>query len=65
LPVQEALALHASDRRKSAINITDAERDSVVVAEIIFGQVPVQMLLSAVLLDAAHPAFEDRKITFR
>jgi hypothetical protein len=33
----------------------------MIVAELEFGQVTMEMVLSAVLIDAAHPALEDRE----
>ena len=44
--------------------IVNAKRDAVGIAEIEFGQVAVQVLLAAVLIDALHAALEDREVTF-
>ena len=64
LPPHEALAFRAFDRRKRAVDIATAEPDAVIVAEIKFGKVAVQMLFGAMLIDALHAAFEDRKRAF-
>ena len=47
-----------------ALGIVHAERDAVVVAEIKLRKIAVQVLLAAVLIDAAHAALEDREIVF-
>jgi len=65
LPVHEALAFHASDRCERAVDVTDTERDTMIVPEIVFGQIAMQVLLFAMLIDAAHPALEDREVAFR
>lgn len=59
LPVCEALAFDAFDRGKSAVNVAVAERNAVIVAVIVFGKIPMQMFFFAVLVNAAHAAFED------
>ena len=63
--IGQALARDALDRNFRAVGIAVAEPDAVIVAEIIFRQVAMQMLLFAVLIDALHAAFEDREETFR
>jgi hypothetical protein len=55
----------ADDAKKRLIGaglIVHAERDAVIVAEIELGEVAVQVLLRAMLVDALHPALEDRKV---
>jgi hypothetical protein len=37
----------------------------VVVAEVVFREVEVQVLLTTMLVNAAHPALEDREEAFR
>lgn len=64
LPVGEPLALRATDRGKGAVGIVEAELFAGVVTEIVFGQVPVQVLLFAVLVDAFHSTFEDGEHAF-
>ena len=43
----------------------EAKLGAVIVAMVIFGQIPMQMLLCAVLINAAHTAFENGEIAFR
>lgn len=64
LPVHQALALRAFDRSNGAFNIAAAERNPVIVAEVELRQIPMQVLLAAVLIDAIHAAFEDREVAF-
>src|SRR5579863_4139833 len=40
--------------------IFDAEGRAVAIAEVKFGEIAVQMPLTAMLVDAPHPTFEDR-----
>ena len=47
-----------------AREIVHAERLAGIVSEIELGEVAVQMLLGAVLIDANHPALEDAKDAF-
>lgn len=54
--IGEALSLTAPNRRNRPFHVRDFPR---VVAEIELSQVPMQMLLFAMLVDAAHPTFED------
>jgi len=42
--------------------ILDAKPGTVSIAEIELGQIAVQVLLAAMLVDALHAAFEDRVI---
>ena len=44
--------------------IVDAERGAVIVAEIKLRQIAVQVLLAAVLVDAAHSTLEHREVAF-
>jgi hypothetical protein len=37
------------------------KRDTVIIAELEFGKVAVQMLLAAMLVDALHPALKNRE----
>jgi hypothetical protein len=39
LPVHQPLAFDAADCRKRAVNVADAERNAVIVAKLVFGQV--------------------------
>ena len=60
----EALALTASYCCNGAVSVIEPKRGPVVVAKIELCQIAMQMLLCAVLIDAAHAAFENREITF-
>ena len=55
------LAAKISARIRSLI----AKLDAMVVAEIEFGQIAMQMLLVAMLVHATHSALEDREEAFR
>jgi len=64
LMVGQPLAFDALDRGFGAVDVADAERHAMVVTEIKFREIPMQVLLSAVLIHALHPALEDREIAF-
>ena len=64
LMIGEALALTASYRCDSAVGVIEPKRGTIIVAEIKFRQITVQMLLGTVLIHAAHAAFENREIAF-
>jgi hypothetical protein len=57
--IRESLAGSTLDRLFGPILIVDAKRDTVAIAEIKLGQIAVQVLLSAVPIDALHAALED------
>jgi hypothetical protein len=59
LPVGEVLVLAALDRGDRALGILYAKRRAAIVAEIKFREVAVQMLLIAMLVDAANAALEN------
>lgn len=59
--IGEALALATAHRFHRALHIADL---ASVVAEIELGKITVQVLLPAVLINAAHAAFEDREKAF-
>jgi hypothetical protein len=65
LPVHQALAFRALHGLHRPVNIAVAELNAVIVAEVKFCRVAVQVLFLAVLVDAAHVALEDREIAFR
>ena len=44
--------------------IINAVLGAVAITEVELGQIPMQMLLATMLIDATHPAFENRKIPF-
>jgi hypothetical protein len=62
--IGEPLAFHALQKTLCAVLIVYAKRDAVVIAEVEFSKVAVQVIVSAVLIDALHAALEDRKETF-
>jgi hypothetical protein len=62
--VGEALARHALNGGDSAVNVAASESDAVIVPEIKFREITVQVLFLAVLVDALHAAFEDRREAF-
>lgn len=64
LAVGEPLTDDTTDQTFGALFIINAERSPIVVAEIEFGGVAVQVLLIAMLIDALHPALEHRKEPF-
>ena len=65
LPVREALACRILHGNRRTVAIVETEFDTMIVAEIKLSQVPVQMLLFAVLVIAAHTAFKNREVAFR
>ena len=50
--------------QRGTFPVIEAERGARVVAEIKFREIAMQMLLAAVLIDAAHPALENREVAF-
>src|SRR5262245_33091044 len=61
--IGEALADNAFGRDLGAHEIVVTERSARVVAEVVFRQIAVKVLLAAMLVDALHAALEDREIT--
>jgi hypothetical protein len=61
LIIGEALALTTSYRGNGAVSVVAPKRDTVIIAELEFGKVAVQMLLAAMLVDALHPALKNRE----
>src|SRR5436190_4289385 len=59
--VGETLANDTTEHLVGASRIIAAVRNAVAVAELELGKIPVQVLLGAELIDAAHPALEDGK----
>jgi hypothetical protein len=57
--IGETLANNALERLVRPLHVVHAECDPVVVPEIELGEIAMQMLLAAVLIDAGHPALED------
>jgi len=48
----------------SAGHVINAKPNAVIVPEIELHKIPMQMLLFAVLISAAHSAFENREVAF-
>ena len=59
--IGQSLADEALKHPVGPLQIVTAERHAVAVAEIELCQIAVQVFLFAVLIDAAHAAFEDGK----
>ena len=51
-------------RLVGALGIVDANRNAVVIAEIKFRKIAMQMLFLAMLVHAVHAALEDREHVF-
>jgi hypothetical protein len=64
LPVHQALAFHAFHGGDGAVNVAAPESGPVIISEVKLGQITVQVLFLAMLIDALHAAFEDRERTF-
>lgn len=62
--VGEALADHTAKDQVCALSVLDTSCRAVGVAEVIFRQIAVQVLLAAMLVDAPHPALEDAEVAF-
>lgn len=62
--IGEPLADDAGQRDIGAGPIIGTVGDTVVIAELEFASIAVQMLLVAMLINTAHPALKDREITF-
>lgn len=62
--VGEALALGARNDQVCALHVIDAQADAVVIPEVKFRDVAVQMMLRAMLVDADHAALENAVVAF-
>ncbi len=62
--VGEALARHALDRGLRPVNVAAPEPDPVIIAEVKFREITMQVLFLAVLIDTLHAAFENRECAF-
>src|SRR5712664_3625392 len=62
--IGQPLADHAAKKNLGALEIFDAIGLAVVVAEIKFSHVAVQVVVGAVLIDALHAALEDGEEAF-
>ena len=59
------LANDATDNLVRAILIVNPQRYAAVVPKIEFAQITMQVLLSAVLIDALHTTLEDGEVAFK
>jgi hypothetical protein len=57
--IGEALPLAALYRSKGAIRVIVPKRGTIVITEVELCKVAMQMLFAAMLIDAAHAAFEN------
>jgi hypothetical protein len=57
LVIREPLPGRAAHAAWGAVYVADAERNPVVVPELVLGEITVKMLLGAMLVHAAHPRF--------
>jgi hypothetical protein len=62
--IGEPFADYAAKRAIGAFSVIDAERNAVVMPEIEFGEVAMQMFLADVLIDTVDPSLQDRKVPF-
>ena len=62
--IHEPLAAYAFEQLISALHVIHAPLDAIAVPEIKLGQIPMQMLLRAMLVNAFHAALEYGKETF-
>jgi hypothetical protein len=63
-PIGQTLAGETAKGLAATLPIIAAVRDPVVVAELELRDIPMQMLLGAMLIDALHAALEDREAAF-
>jgi hypothetical protein len=62
--ISQTLAFDAKQREIGASGIVDAKPDTIVVTEVEFDGVAVQVMNRAMLVDAHHPALEHAVVTF-
>src|SRR3546814_10499498 len=62
--IRQTLTDDTYHRNVGSLAIIHAVRDPVVIPELIFRQIAMQMLFTAMLIDALHAAFEDTEIAF-
>jgi hypothetical protein len=55
--IGQSLANDALSQLLGAVTVVNAKRNAVVIAEIEFRQITVQVLFAAILIGAAHTAF--------
>lgn len=59
--IGQTLALDALESLGCPLLIVDAEADSIVIPEVKLGQVAMEVLFRAMLIDALHAPLEDRE----
>jgi hypothetical protein len=59
--IGEALAIAAFYRSDGAIRVVVSKRDAIVITEVEFGKITMQMLFAAMLVHATHAAFENAR----
>src|SRR6266849_6422874 len=62
--ISEPLADHSAKQFLGALFVAPSVRLAMVVAEVELGEVAVQVIVRAVLIDALHAALEDREEAF-
>ena len=62
--IGEAFAYDSLYGARSSLHVIYAEPNAIAIAEIKFRQIAVQMLLTAMLVDAFHAALKNRIVTF-
>jgi hypothetical protein len=65
LRIGEPLPGNSLERRRGSRLIVKARRFALVVPEVVFRQIPVQVMLAAMLVDALEAALEDAEITLQ
>lgn len=63
-PIGRALAFIAIQGDRNASGVVNTEAHVVAMAEVELRQIAMKMALAAMLIDAFHPAIEDREVAF-
>jgi predicted aconitase with swiveling domain len=58
-PIRETLTSRILHGKRRTVAIVVTKYDPVIVAEIVICQIPMQMFLFAMLINALHAAFEN------
>src|SRR5437879_2704736 len=62
--IGQTFAFNAAQQFLRAISVVHAKRDAIAVPEVEFGNIAVQMIGCAMLIDAFHAALEDGEESF-
>src|SRR5580693_7722031 len=62
--ISKPLADDTLHRSRGTFHVIYAEPNAIAIAEIVLGEITMQMLLAAMLVDALHAALENREIAF-